>query len=83
VPHDDVGLATPLDPVEYIGEPARRLGGAQLFERSHKISRRVLIFSPAGMEDFFLEAGAASPDAAFDPTPTAAAVARHGWQFVA
>jgi hypothetical protein len=34
------------------------------------------------MEEFFLEAGAASPDAEVDRAAAAAAATRHGWQFV-
>jgi quercetin dioxygenase-like cupin family protein len=44
--------------------------------------RRVLIFSPAGMEGFFLEVGAVSPDAEIDGRAALAAARRHGWQFV-
>jgi quercetin dioxygenase-like cupin family protein len=44
--------------------------------------RRLLTFSPAGMEEFFREAGAASPEAEVDRAATAAAATRHGWQFV-
>jgi uncharacterized RmlC-like cupin family protein len=44
--------------------------------------RRVLIFDPAGMEAFFLEAGAASPEAELDGRAALAAALRHGWQFV-
>jgi hypothetical protein len=44
--------------------------------------RRVVLFSPAGLERFFLETGAAAPDADVDlPTALASAV-RHGWEFV-
>jgi mannose-6-phosphate isomerase-like protein (cupin superfamily) len=42
---------------------------------------RVLVFSPAGIEAFFLETGAESGD---DPVDLAAALdsaTRHGWQF--
>ena len=42
--------------------------------------RRILIFSPAGMEEFFLEAGAPSPERA-DADAARAAAARHGWEF--
>jgi quercetin dioxygenase-like cupin family protein len=45
--------------------------------------RRLLLFSPAGMEDFFREAGAASPDAEIDDRGALAAATRHGWRFVA
>jgi quercetin dioxygenase-like cupin family protein len=44
--------------------------------------RRVVIFSPAGMEGFFLEAGAPSEDAGVDPAAALASAARHGWEFV-
>ena len=42
--------------------------------------RRILIFSPAGMEEFFLEAGAASAEGV-DAATARAAAARHGWEF--
>jgi mannose-6-phosphate isomerase-like protein (cupin superfamily) len=45
--------------------------------------RRVLIFSPAGMERFFLEAGAQSESEAVDPGRVLAAATCHGWEFVA
>ncbi len=44
--------------------------------------RRVLLFSPAGMEGFFAEAGAASPDAEIDRRATLDSATRHGWEFV-
>jgi quercetin dioxygenase-like cupin family protein len=44
--------------------------------------RRVLIFSPAGMEEFFREAGTTSADVEIDPRAALAAATRHGWQFV-
>ncbi len=44
--------------------------------------RRILMFSPAGMEEFFAEAGASSPDAAIDGAEVLAAAVRHGWEFV-
>jgi quercetin dioxygenase-like cupin family protein len=44
--------------------------------------RRLLTFSPAGMEEFFLEAGAPSPDAEVDLAAAADAARRHGWQFI-
>jgi quercetin dioxygenase-like cupin family protein len=43
--------------------------------------RRLLVFDPAGMEGFFLEAGAASPDAEIDGRTALIAATRHGWQF--
>lgn len=44
--------------------------------------RRVLVFSPAGMERFFLTAGAASADAPLDSASVLAAAQHHGWEFV-
>ncbi len=44
--------------------------------------RRVLLFSPAGMERFFSEAGAPGPDGAPDVAGTLAAAIRHGWEFM-
>jgi quercetin dioxygenase-like cupin family protein len=44
--------------------------------------RRLLIFSPAGMEEFFREAGAASPEAEVDTRTALDAATRHGWRFV-
>ena len=41
---------------------------------------RLVLFSPAGMEHFFLEAGAESPEAS-DPQEALAAALRHGWEF--
>ncbi|HTT96196.1 MAG TPA: cupin domain-containing protein [Solirubrobacterales bacterium] len=43
--------------------------------------RRLLVFSPAGMEEFFREAGAASPAAEPDRRAVLAAAGRHGWRF--
>jgi quercetin dioxygenase-like cupin family protein len=44
---------------------------------------RVVLFSPAGMERFFLEAGAPKPDSEIDPTAALASATRHGWEFIA
>lgn len=44
--------------------------------------RRLVVFSPAGIERFFLEAGSDSPDAAVDPRAGLAVAVRHGWEFV-
>jgi mannose-6-phosphate isomerase-like protein (cupin superfamily) len=44
--------------------------------------RRLLTFSPAGMEEFFREAGAASADDELDRAATADAAVRHGWRFI-
>jgi quercetin dioxygenase-like cupin family protein len=43
--------------------------------------RRLLTFSPAGMEEFFREAGAPSPDAEADRDAVLDAAIRHGWRF--
>lgn len=45
--------------------------------------RRLLLFSPAGMERFFLEAGAPTREAEIDPAFALAAASRHGWEFIA
>ena len=44
--------------------------------------RRILLFSPAGMERFFLEAGGPTADAAADPAAALAAATRHSWEFI-
>ena len=44
--------------------------------------RRLLVFSPAGMEEFFREAGAASPDEEIDGRAALESALRHGWRFV-
>lgn len=53
--------------------------GANIGEQTGK---RVLLFSPSGMERFFLEAGASAPGGGVDRTTTAATAMRHGWEFV-
>jgi quercetin dioxygenase-like cupin family protein len=45
--------------------------------------RRVLLFSPAGMERFFCEAGASEPGGDIDAASVLASAARHGWEFTA
>jgi quercetin dioxygenase-like cupin family protein len=47
-----------------------------------RAGRRVVLFSPAGMERFFLEAGAPAPDAEADVASVLASAGRHGWEFV-
>jgi quercetin dioxygenase-like cupin family protein len=44
--------------------------------------RRLILFSPAGMESFFVEAGATAPDAEVDRGAALDAAMRHGWRFV-
>lgn len=46
------------------------------------LARRLLIFSPGGMERFFLEAGASSPDIEIDPRAALGTATRHGWEFI-
>jgi quercetin dioxygenase-like cupin family protein len=43
--------------------------------------QRVVIFSPAGMEQFFLELGTDSPDTEIDVPEALASAIRHGWRF--
>lgn len=45
------------------------------------IGRRVLMFSPAGMERFFLEAGVRGPDEEADAGAALDSALRHGWEF--
>ncbi len=45
--------------------------------------RRVVIFSPAGLERFFLEAGAPAADQEVDGAAALASALRHGWEFAA
>jgi quercetin dioxygenase-like cupin family protein len=54
-------------------------GGGNVGEST---GRRIVIFSPAGMENFFLETGAPSEDLDIDLGAALASATRHGWQFV-
>ncbi len=47
-----------------------------------ELGQRVVIFSPAGVERFFLEAGAPERDSEPDIRAAFAAALRHGWEFV-
>lgn len=53
--------------------------GGNVGERT---GRRVVLFSPGGMERFFAETGAADRGADVDLGAVLAAAARHGWEFV-
>jgi quercetin dioxygenase-like cupin family protein len=53
--------------------------GGNIGERA---GRRLIVFSPAGLERFFLEAGAPAPDAEVDLGAALAAATRHGWEFL-
>jgi quercetin dioxygenase-like cupin family protein len=44
--------------------------------------RRIVIFSPAGMENFFLEAGRRSRDVEVDPSTALRSASQHGWEFI-
>jgi quercetin dioxygenase-like cupin family protein len=44
--------------------------------------RRVVIFSPAGMERFFLEAGGSAADSEPDLAAVLASASRNGWEFL-
>ncbi len=44
--------------------------------------RRVVLFSPAGMERFFEQAGARSAGAELDLAAALASAIEHGWEFV-
>lgn len=52
--------------------------GANVGERP---GRRLLVFSPAGMERFFLDVGTESPDQAVDAQAALDSALRHGWEF--
>lgn len=52
--------------------------GANVGQRA---GRRVVLFSPAGMERFFLEAGAPTPQSDIDRVAALACATRHGWEF--
>ncbi|HEX4467088.1 MAG TPA: hypothetical protein VH025_07860 [Solirubrobacteraceae bacterium] len=43
--------------------------------------RRVVLFSPAGMEEFFRELGVESADGEFEPAIALSTAIKHGWQF--
>lgn len=43
--------------------------------------QRIVMFSPGGMEEFFLEVGTAGPADPIDAAAAVAAANRHGWRF--
>jgi quercetin dioxygenase-like cupin family protein len=45
--------------------------------------RRLIIFSPSGLERFFLETGASTAEAPVDLRKVATSAARHGWEALA
>jgi uncharacterized RmlC-like cupin family protein len=44
--------------------------------------RRVVLFSPAGMERFFAEGGVPTPDSEIDLNEALASAVSHGWEFI-
>lgn len=74
------------------GQPYRLVGGQTLHVPADAVhaggnvgsgeGRRIVMFSPAGMEEFFLETGSRSPDAKVDPAAALSSARRHGWEFV-
>lgn len=44
--------------------------------------RRIVIFSPAGMENFFFEAGAPSAGDEIEQAAALDSATRHGWRFI-
>lgn len=44
--------------------------------------RRMLIYSPAGIEHFFLEAGAVTADSSLNLSALVEAATRYGWEFL-
>lgn len=53
--------------------------GANIGERP---GRRVVVFSPAGMERFFLQAGSSAAGDEIDLEAVLTSAVRHGWEFV-
>jgi len=78
--------------IEIDGEPSRLSAGETVHVPKGAIhssanvgaqpGRRVVLFSPPGMERFFLEAGLPNPDGEVDLRVALAAAVRHGWEFV-
>ena len=74
------GASTKLSAGETIHIPkAVAHCGANVGQRT---GRRVVIFSPAGMERFFLEAGQPTAESEPDLAAVLESATRHGWQFL-
>ena len=73
------GRSFELGPGETAHVPAGVLHSGRLLGPGP--GRRVVLFSPAGMEAFFLEAGAPGPDVPVDLPAMLAVARRHGWDF--
>jgi quercetin dioxygenase-like cupin family protein len=75
------GRRTRLSPGQTIHVPRGvSHSGANVGEQG---GRRLVLFSPAGMERFFLEAGADAPEQEIDVASLLACATRHGWEFIA
>lgn len=74
------GLRSRLDAGQTVHVPAEVVhAGGNIGVTS---GRRVVMFSPAGMERFFLEAGAPAEDVEVDLAGALASATRHGWEFI-
>ena len=74
------GTHTRLDPGQTLHIPRGVThSGGNVGDRP---GRRVVMFSPAGLEEFFLEVGAPARDAGTDPGAAVRSARRHGWEFV-
>lgn len=73
------GATVRLDPGQTVHVPA----GVRHASRNvgEVPGRRVLLFSPGGMEDFFLQAGADTPASEIEPGELRAVASRYGWEF--
>jgi len=75
------GLRSLLSPGETIHVPRGAIhSGANV---GGYTGRRAVLFSPAGMEQFFLQAGAPSEEHDRDIAATVALAIEHGWEFPA
>jgi quercetin dioxygenase-like cupin family protein len=73
------------------GQPTRLIAGETIHVPAGAVhdgrnvgdstGQRVLIFSPAGMEEFFLEVGRPSPEDEIDARAALESAIRHGWEF--
>ena len=78
-------LALPLTVVGFafvLGQVLNPIHHAISANLGDRTGRRVVMFSPAGMERFFLETGAQAPDQETDARAAFESAIRHGWEFV-
>ena len=74
------GASVQLEPGQTLHVPADVVhSGGNIGETT---GQRLLIFSPAGMENFFLEAGTSSKEVEADARDALASAIRHGWEFM-